>query len=123
MFEQRFKRLKIWNKAMDFVEKIYTLTRGFPKGEEYGLTSQLRRASVSVALNIAEGCGGTEAEFNRFLNISLKSAYEIMCGLEIAQRLNYCSENEKTQMIKICNELSAMICGLQKKLKLNEKKS
>ena len=81
---------------MDFIEQIYKITDKFPKTEMYGLTNQIRRAALSIALNIAEGSGaGSDNEFNRFLNIALRSGYEVMCGIEVAKRLNYCCNNEE----------------------------
>ncbi|MBU4376337.1 MAG: four helix bundle protein [Candidatus Omnitrophica bacterium] len=118
MKEQKFRKLTIWNKAMSFIEDIYKITNKFPTNEIYGLTSQLRRAATSIALNIAEGSGaGSDNEFNRFLSISLRSSYEVMCGLEIAKRLNYLNERDISCLIEKSDEISAMISGLKKKLK------
>lgn len=103
---------------MDFIEEIYKVTKKFPRAEMYGLTSQVRRAASSIALNIAEGSGaGSDNEFNRFLSIALRSGYEVMCGIEVARRLNYCCSNEEEDILKKCDELAAMICGLKKKLR------
>lgn len=119
MKEPRFKKLMVWIKAMDFIEKIYKMTSQFPDTELYGLVSQLRRAAISIAMNIAEGSGsGTDNEFKRFLNFSLRSSYEIICGLEVANRLGYCANNEIQGLLQECDELSAMITGLKKSLKL-----
>ena len=102
---------------MDFIEIIYKITNKFPACEIYGLTSQLRRAALSIALNIAEGSGsGFDKEFCRFLNISLRSSYEVVCGVEVAKRLNYCNQEETDGLLKQCDELSAMISGLKKSL-------
>jgi len=118
MREQKFRKLKVWEKAMDFIEQIYRNTAKFPSTETYGLTSQLRRAATSIALNIAEGSGsGSDKEFNRFLNISLRSSYEVMCGIEVAGRLKYCGKDDVDALLKQCDELSAMLFGLKKKLK------
>jgi four helix bundle protein len=118
MKEQKFRRLEVWNKTKGFIEEIYRITNKFPAKETYGLVSQLRRATTSIALNIAEGSGsGSDNEFNRFLNISLRSSYEVMCGIEVAKRLKYCNNNETNSLLNKCNELSAMISGLKKKLK------
>ena len=104
MEEQKFRKLVIWQKAMDLVENIYQLTKRFPAEELYGLTSQLRRAATSVALNIAEGSGtGSDSEFNRFLSIAHRSNYEVMCGFEIAKRLKYIKEDELRHSLKRCN--------------------
>lgn len=118
MKEQKFRKLEVWAKAIDFVEDIYKITNEFPTNERYGLIIQLRRSSTSIALNIAEGSGsGSDIEFNRFLNMSLRSSYEVMCGIEIARRLKYCSSKETSHLLERCDELSAMIVGLKKKLK------
>ena len=106
-----------------FVEKVYKLTNQFPSDELYGLTSQLRRAATSIALNIAEGSGADfDNEFNRFLSIAHRSNYEVMCGFEIARRLKYIEENELDAILNKCNELSAMIFAFKKKLKADSRK-
>jgi len=102
---------------MDFIQEVYELTDKFPGKELYGLTSQLRRSVISIALNIAEGSGaGSDAEFKRFLTIALRSNYELMCGIEIAHRLKYCSDSEKDEILIKSDEISAMLAGLKKKL-------
>jgi four helix bundle protein len=117
MKEQKFRKLKVWDKAMDFVENVYKTTSIFPTLEQYGLTSQLRRAALSISLNIAEGSGaGSDKEFCRFLNFSLRSAYEVICGLEVSKRLNYCSESAAEKLMLQCEEISAMLTGLRKSL-------
>ena len=117
MEKQRFKKFEVWSKAMDFIEAVYEVTKGFPASEMYGLTSQLRRAAISISMNIAEGSGsGFDNEFHRFLNISQRSAYEVICGLEIAQRLKYLEQSEAFRLVEKCDELSAMLGGLKKKL-------
>lgn len=118
MKEQKFRKLDVWNKAMDFIEKIYRITDKFPAKELYGLTSQLRRAATSVALNIAEGSGaGSDLEFNRFLTIAYRSNYEVMCGIEIAKRLNYLDIVDFEHILDKSDELSALLSGFKKKLK------
>ena len=117
MEEQKFKKLSVWNKSVDFIEQIYRTTQKFPVQETYGLTSQLRRASTSIALNIAEGSGaGSDGEFKRFLNIALRSAYEAICAIEIARRLGFCSTHEANTLRSGCDEISAMLTGLKKYL-------
>ena len=102
---------------MSFIEVIYKTTGKFPTIEVYGLTNQLRRAALSIALNIAEGSGsGSDKEFCRFLNISLRSSYEVVCGIEVARRLSYCAKDEDEMLLKQCDELSAIITGLKKSL-------
>ena len=86
--------------------------------ELYGLTSQLRRAATSIAMNIAEGSGAdTDSEFNRFLGFSLRSSYEIVCGLEVASRLKYCPHGDIQNLLNKCDEFSAMVTGFKKSLK------
>jgi len=102
---------------MDFVSVVYELTQNVPDKELYGLTSQLRRAATSIPLSIAEGSGaGSDTEFKRFLNIALRSDYELMCGAEVAHRLKYCTDAQKNHIIALSDELAAMITGLKKKL-------
>src|SRR5579863_1523257 len=85
---QDFHDLTVWQKAIDLTVCIYGLTRRFPKEETYGLASQLRRAAVSVASNIAEGRGRlNHGEFRQFLGIALGSTFEIQTQLVVANRL------------------------------------
>jgi four helix bundle protein len=78
---------------MDFVTEIYKISTRFPQSEQFGLTSQIRRAAISIPLNIAEGAGaGSNSEFQRFLNYALRSSYEVMSAIEIAKKLGYMTE-------------------------------
>ena len=88
-----FKKLTVYQRAIDFVVEIYRISKKFPKDELFGLTSQIRRAATSILLNIAEGSGNkSNKEFQRFLEIALRSAYEVITCLEIALRLDYCNK-------------------------------
>jgi four helix bundle protein len=117
-----YKELLVWQKAMDLVVKVYELTRSFPKDELFGLTSQLRRAAVSVALNIAEGAGcESDLEFARFLDISLRSTYETVTALQISARLKYCKQEVANQLIADAEEIARMTTGLIRKLAPNRK--
>lgn len=103
---------------MDFITNIYIITKTYPQEELYGLTNQIRRAAVSISLNIAEGSGcGSDKEFSRFLRIAIRSAYEVVAGLEIGIRLHYGKQEENELLILEANEICAMISGLTKKLK------
>jgi len=83
--KHNFRNLKVYSRAIEFAVDIYRLSKAFPKEELYGLTSQIRRAVTSISLNIAEGSGNSsEKEFRRFLEIALRSDYEVMSCLEIA---------------------------------------
>lgn len=113
----QFRKLRVWQRAMDFVTEIYRLTTQFPRSEQFGLTSQIRRASISIPLNIAEGAGaGSNAEFQRFLNYALRSTYEVTSALAIAQNLSYCSEESSYALLEEADEIAAMIVGLSRKL-------
>ena len=118
MLELSHKKLDIWKFSLDLVLKIYTLTSQFPKGELFGLTIQLRRASVSVSSNIAEGLSRTsKLEKIRFLEISRSSLVEIDTQLEIALKLKFCNKSELIEIEKLINSLFAMITSLKKKIK------
>ncbi len=112
-----FRKLKIYQKAVDFTVEIYELTKTFPKHEQFGLTNQVRRAVTSVSLNIAEGSGNTSnKEFKRFLEYSLRSNYEVITCLEIAHKINYCKSEDSKNLITEADELSSMIVGFSKQL-------
>jgi four helix bundle protein len=112
-----FRKLKVYQKAIDYSVNIYDLTKTFPKEELFGLSSQLRRAVVSISLNIAEGSGNKSSkEFKRFLEIALRSSYEVMSCLEIALKLNYMKEKNHRTLIADADEIAAMIVGFSKQL-------
>ena len=101
-----FRELRVWQAAMDLVEKIYRLTREFPKEEMYGLSSQLRRASVSVPSNIAEGHTREHLkEYLHHLSMAQASLSEVDTQLEIARRLHYITP---TQLNSINRDLVAL---------------
>lgn len=85
-----YKDLIVWQKAMDLVVMIYKITESFPNEEKFGLTIQVRRCSVSIPSNIAEGQGrGTRKDYAQFLRVALGSANELQTQIEIAKRLNF----------------------------------
>lgn len=95
-YEYNFEKLEVWQDARSFVSKIYAITKSFPHEEIYGLTSQIKRASVSVVSNIAEGISRySKKEKSRFIEISYGSLMEVFCQLVIAKDLNYISNNEQ----------------------------
>ncbi len=92
---QSYRDLSAWQKGMDLLVEIYQLTKLFPKDEQFGLTSQLRRAAVSVPANIAEGYGRwNRGDFRRFISISRGSLAEVETHLEIAIRLEYLTQDQ-----------------------------
>ncbi len=113
------KDLKVWQESMALVIGVYKVTEDFPKHETYGLTSQIRRATVSIPSNIAEGAGRKgEKEFSRFLFIALGSLSEVETQLEIAYRLKYISQIEdiNKQIYFIRSMLSKLIKALSKNI-------
>src|SRR5260221_13500607 len=95
-----FRDLKVWNRAIELTTLVYALTADFPKAEIYGLSSQMRRAAVSVASNIAEGSArGTRKDFKQFVTIARGSNYELQTQVVIASRLGL-SETEKINAVK-----------------------
>ena len=103
---------------MELAEAVYKLTRTFPKEEVYGLTSQLRRASVSIASNIAEGrARATDPDFRQFLNIALGSTYEVQTQLLLAKRLKIGDEAMQKKAESLCIETSKMLGAFLQSLK------
>lgn len=117
---KNFKNLRVWEKSHDLTLKIYRATAEFPREELYGLTSQIRRASVSIPANIAEGCGRqSEAEFARFLRISLGSATELEYHLLLASDLNFLQNKNYANMESDLIEVKKMLVTLIQKLTAN----
>ena len=107
---RNFRKLEIWKGAIELAKIIYKTTEVFPHVEKYGLISQIQRAAVSIASNIAEGSSRkSEADFARFLEISIGSAFEVETQLIIAKELNYINESDFEHLI-------SHICKLQKQI-------
>ena len=113
-----FRQLQVWKKSHELVLDIYTITSKFPKNELFGLTSQIRRASSSIPTNIAEGCGrGSDADFCRFLQISMGSASETEYELQLAHDLGYLDdaayESLNGKVIEVKRMLSSLIIKIK----------
>jgi four helix bundle protein len=109
------KDLDVWKQSIEFVTEIYRITEGFPKSEVYGLTSQIRRAAVSIPSNIAEGATRNhKKEFLQFLYISLSSASEVETQLIISRNLNFLEQSKLEELILKLTSISKMIQGLIK---------
>lgn len=116
------EKLDVWKKSVDFVVQIYKMTESFPKEEKFGLTSQIRRASVSIPANIAEGAAReSDKDFLRFLSIVQGSASEVETELLIANRLGYVSEENHISARAALDEIGRMTMGLAKHLKRKAK--
>ena len=115
-----YRDLKVWQSAMQLAEETYRLSQSFPNHEIYGLTSQLRRATVSIPSNIAEGHGrNSPKEFYHFLGIALGSLAELETQLLLAKRLKYLEADQITAVLKTTDEMAKMLKGLQKSLSSN----
>jgi len=108
-----YQDLVAWQKAMDFAEEIYSATRLFPRDELYGLTSQLRRAAISIPSNIAEGQGRlTPGEFRQFLGHARGSLLETETQILMAGRLQYLDQEQVDRLVKRSAEVGRILNGL-----------
>ncbi|AZA72929.1 four helix bundle protein [Chryseobacterium indoltheticum] len=113
-----FKELLVWQKSINFVTEIYELTNDFPKNEMYGLISQIRRASISIPSNIAEGNSRRSvADYLQFLKIARGSCAEVETQLIIAQNLKFLNEEHYLKLNQDIIEISKMLNGLINSLK------
>ena len=113
-----FRDLKVWQKGMDLCLLIYQSTEEFPDREKFGLTSQMRRCSVSIPSNIAEGYGRKSTkDYIRFLQISIGSIYELQTQTEISEKLKYLNQEAMTEINSKSNEIERMLSSLIQKLK------
>lgn len=113
----RFKNLLVWQFSVEIIKIVYAIIQTFPKSEQFALSDQLKRAVVSISLNIAEGSGaGSDPEFRRFLRMSKRSGYEVLAILEIAKELKFGDKNLIDTAINKIDEFSARITALEKTL-------
>lgn len=114
---QSFRDMVAWQKAMELSVAVYEATAAFPKGEQFGLTSQMRRIVVSVPSKIAEGQGrGAHDDFRRLLFIARGSLYELETQLILSERLAYLTEEQTKPLVEQCNEVAKIINGLIRSL-------
>ena len=112
-----FKDLRIWQKGIEIVTDIYTLTKKFPKEELFSLTSQLRRSAISIPSNIAEGFKRFHnKEYKQFLFITLGSCAELETQIIIAKELKYINKNEEAKLVEKLDHICRMTSSLIKKL-------
>jgi four helix bundle protein len=113
----RFKELNVWNRSVDLAVEIYTLTKNFPSEERFGLTAQMRRCSVSVSSNIAEGAGrNTSGEFIHFLGIAEGSANELLTQAIISFKLGFLKDEGLDKIQLTVEEIKNKIFRLKKSL-------
>ena len=119
---QDYRELKVWQKSVELTVLVYRLTQSFPKSEIYGLTSQMRRASVSVASNIAEGRGRVNgAEFRQFLSVARGSTCELLTQIHVARALGFGTAGALDDAESRSNEISKMLLSFIKTLSLPTK--
>jgi len=107
-----FERLDVYKEALNFADSVYRVSAEFPKDELYGLTGQLRRAAVSVALNIAEGSGKSKKEFIHYLKMARASIHECVPLLTIADRQGYLNQDGFGAFYRRCESLAKMLSRL-----------
>ena len=113
-----YKQLEAWKQSRFLVKSIYETTSSFPQNEIYGLVSQIRRASVSILSNIAEGIGrDTSKETVHFLYMSRGSAYEVESQLFVCFDLNFIKENALNELLELINSIKRLVNGLIKRYK------
>lgn len=112
-----YRNLRVWNTAISLALEVYRITESFPQSERFGLTSQLRRAAVSVPSNIAEGHGRTtRGEYKQFLSIACGSVIEVEVELTLAQQLGYVESPCLATALDQCDAISRMITNLKRAL-------
>jgi four helix bundle protein len=115
MIQLNHKKLNVYKSSIELVSEIYKLTDTFPSSENFGLTSQLRRAAVSIPSNIAEGAArSSDAERNRFLQIARSSLVEVDTQIEISLTLNYLNKNDIEHLSDLSNQVFAMLSKMMK---------
>lgn len=113
-----FEKLAVWQKAIEYADVVYTMTREFPSDERFGLTSQLRRSAVSVSANIAEGSSrSSKADVARFVEIAYGSLIESVSGFEIAKRQKLLTPESSAMLYQQAETLAKMLSGFRKSIK------
>ncbi len=111
--EKPHKKLNVWKSAIELVTEIYVLTRSFPDEEKYSLTSQMKRAAISVASNIAEGAARkSKKEFTQYLHVAQGSISELDTHLEIVKRLDYVDKQRVSSLDVLMEKIDKMLSGL-----------
>ncbi len=111
-----FEKLAVYQEGIKFTKIIYTASKSWPRDEIFGLISQIRRAAVSIVLNIAEGSSRTKKGFRHFLDLSNGSCFEVVAVLTIAKKLGYLSEEEFSRFYGEVGRISHSIHSLKKSL-------
>ena len=113
-----FEKLQVWNKAIEYADAVYALTRNFPQEERFGLTSQMRRAAVSISSNIAEGSSRmSRVDFARFVELASGSLFETVSQCRIGLRQGFLSQEAHDRLYALAAEQGRMLSGLRDTLK------
>jgi len=119
----RFKNFPVYADVKKFISEIYKITRIFPREEQFGLTSQIRNATISIALNIAEGSDrGSDRDFNRFIQMSIGSTNEVVAALDICLDNNYLHKKEHDLLLEQAEHIVKQLGAFSKKLKVVSRK-
>lgn len=114
--QPNYEKLSIWQEAVTLALEIYKISSKFPKSELFGLTSQLRRASISISLNIAEGSGRSKKEFAHFLTISITSINEALTAMKLSLELGYITKEEYEEIRHRCLALIRQTMALRTRI-------
>jgi len=113
----KYRELKVWQRGMKFTVTVYRETRQWPSEERFGLIGQIRRAACSIPMNIAEGAGNdSDKEFCRYLEMALRSSYEVMTAIDIGRGLEFLPDVRADSLLQEADEIAAMLVGLMKSL-------
>jgi four helix bundle protein len=113
----RFEKLDVWQKAIDFACSVYDVTARFPGDERFGLTSQMRRAAVSISSNVAEGSGrASDKDFAHFIEIAYGSLMEALSQMHLACRQTWVTPEDRAELFAKAEELARMLSGLKASL-------
>ncbi len=119
---KNFRDLKVWTKAHQLALNIYHVSKSFPKEEQFGITSQIRRAALSIPTNIAEGCGrGSDSDFARFIQIAFGSASEVEYQIFFCRELHFIQENIYSTLSNDVIEIKKSLTALLKKLRADSR--
>lgn len=117
-----FEKLEVWQKSITFTDLVYRVTRRFPEEERFGLTSQMRRAAVSISSNLAEGASrASRADYARFVELSAGSVFEVVSQATVARRQGFLSSEDYPLIYAAAEELSRMLSGLRRSILKTEK--
>lgn len=116
MTKFNFEELEVYHRSLDILDKVYELTEKFPKHEFYNLSSQFKRACLSISLNIAEGAGSSNSNFNRYLVIAQNSLKECIVCLTVANSRNYITKETNEEYRSSFLVIAKMLTNLQKYL-------